>query len=156
MLAILLGCQEESANADRSSGSALDDAFSLDTLRIINDAGDELEIDVYLALTREQQKRGLMFVRSLPRRTGMLFVYDEEAYLSMWMKNTFIPLDIAFARADGSIANIVYNATPQTLDSRAATDLVIYALELNAGVARELGLGTSSRLLVRENYDDTE
>ena len=47
---------------------------------------------IYLALTRDQQRRGLMFVRELAPNAGMLFVYREPAYLSMWMKNTFIPL----------------------------------------------------------------
>ena len=66
--------------------------------------------DIYLAVDRRQQQRGLMFVRDLPASTGMLFVYPDEHYLSMWMKNTYIPLDMVFARRDGSVTNVVRRA----------------------------------------------
>ena len=64
--------------------------------------------DVYIAASRAQQMQGLMFVRELPEMTGMLFAYREARVLSMWMKNTFIPLDILFVRADGTVSSIAY------------------------------------------------
>ena len=63
------------------------------------------------------------------------------------MKNTYIALDIAFARSDGSIANIVANTEPQSLQSIRSTDAVSYVLELNAGTAQRLSIDDNSRLL---------
>ena len=130
-----------------SSMPELDDTFESATLEIINDAGERLEFDVYLAENFEQQRRGLMFVRKLPERTGMLFIYEGNDMHSMWMKNTYIPLDIVFARGDGSVSSINRDTVPLTLDSQRSTEPVRYVLELNAGTTRRLGIGSNSRLL---------
>ncbi len=128
----------------------LDAWFGFETLTVFNDRGDELEFDVYVADDFEQQRRGLMFVRDMPERTGMLFVYEREEIRSMWMKNTYIPLDMVFARADGSVVNVVTDTVPQTTSSHRSAGPASYVLELNAGTARRLGIGTGSRL-VRED-----
>lgn len=104
--------------------------------------------DVYLALDRDQQRRGLMFVRDLPERRGMLFVYENDAFLSMWMKNTFIPLDMLFVRADLTIASIVEDTEPQSLRSVSASEPVRYVLELNAGVSRQLDIRPGDGLVL--------
>ena len=88
-----------------------------------------------------------MFVRELPSDVGMLFVYENEAIRSMWMKNTYIPLDMVFARADGSVTNVVADTVPQTLDSKLSSGPARFVLELNAGTARRLGIGRRSRIL---------
>ncbi|MDX1515350.1 MAG: DUF192 domain-containing protein [Woeseiaceae bacterium] len=103
--------------------------------------------DVWLATERTQQIRGLMHVRDMPATSGMLFVYEDPDVYSMWMKNTYIPLDIAFARADGTIANIVRDTEPLSLASIASTEPVTYVLELNAGVTGRLSIDENSRLL---------
>ena len=125
----------------------LDATFGFDTLTVINDRGEELEFDIYLATDFEQQRRGLMFVREMPARTGMLFVYERDEIRSMWMKNTYIPLDMVFARADGTVINVVSDTVPQTLHSHRSTEPARYVLELNAGTARRLGIGANSRLV---------
>ena len=125
----------------------LDGAFDFSTLDIVNDDGETLSFDVYLATTPEQQKRGLMYIRELPASTGMLFVYREDDYHSMWMKNTYIPLDMIFARSDGTVSSIIADTVPLTLKTQAAMEPVRYVLELNAGTARRLAIGTASRLL---------
>ena len=86
----------------------------------------------------------------MPERTGMLFVYDEDGFHSMWMKNTYIPLDMIFAHADGSVSSVITDTVPLTLNSNASVEPVRYVLELNAGVARRLNIGRRSRL-VRES-----
>lgn len=91
-----------------------------------------------------------MHVRDLPEFTGMIFVYREAGMRSMWMKNTYIPLDILFIRGDGSVANIVENTVPQTLDSIASIEPVNFVLELNAGVTEKLGIGTESHIVFTE------
>lgn len=106
--------------------------------------------DVYLAMTGEQRMRGLMYVRHLPAFWGMLFVYPEARVLSMWMKNTYIPLDILFIRADGTIANIATNTVPLSLESIPAIEPLNYALELNGGMTARLGIDTTSRVYLPE------
>jgi uncharacterized membrane protein (UPF0127 family) len=125
----------------------LDGVFEFSSLEVINDRGETLEFDVYLATTPELQRRGLMYIRELPARTGMLFVYERDAHHSMWMKNTYIPLDMVFARSDGTVSSVIADTVPQTLDSQASKEPVRYVLELNAGTARRLSIGTGSRLL---------
>jgi len=88
-----------------------------------------------------------MFVRDLPERTGMLFVYDEAAVRSMWMKNTYISLDMVFAHADGTVSSVIHDTEPRSLRSLSAIEPVNFVLELNAGVARRLGIGPGSRLI---------
>jgi uncharacterized membrane protein (UPF0127 family) len=124
----------------------IDQAFDKDILVIA--ARDACHrFDIYLALSREQQRRGLMRVRSLPPSTGMLFVYTTEDYHSMWMKNTFIPLDILFARSDGSVATIAKNTEPQSLKSISSTEPVMFVLELNAGITERLAIEPGSQLI---------
>ena len=85
-----------------------------------------------------------------PATTGMLFVYEEEEIRSMWMKNTFIRLDMVFARSDGTVVNVVTDTAPHTLNSHRSAGPARYVLELNAGTAERLGIGTDSRI-VRED-----
>jgi uncharacterized protein len=127
--------------------TSLEETFATDTLIIEASAHACYRFDVYLAFERSQQARGLMYVRELPERTGMLFVYPESDYHSMWMKNTLISLDIAFAREDGRIAGIARNTEPQSLQSIASPEAVTYVLELNAGVTARLGIDEGSRIL---------
>ena len=94
--------------------------------------------DIYLAINDAQRSRGLMFVREMPQTTGMLFVYPGDRNISMWMKNTFISLDMVFARLDGTVTNVIHNTEPQSLASRASTEPAAFVLELNAGVAERL------------------
>ena len=123
-------------------------ADSFDSATIIIEAAQDAcyRFDVYLATAREQQIRGLMHVRRLPGFGGMLFVYTEPAMRSMWMKNTYISLDILFIREDGTISNIVADTEPLSLNSISSTEPVFYVLEINAGVAEKLHIDGNSRV----------
>ncbi len=126
--------------------NSLEQSFGKDVLVIVGrDAC--YRFDIYLALDEQQQRRGLMFVREMPARTGMLFVYPGENYRSMWMKNTYIPLDMVFARRDGSISNIAGNTVPLSEKSISSSEPVTFVLELNAGTARHLSIDEDSRLI---------
>lgn len=125
----------------------LDAIFESDELVVIANDGSRHTFDVYVAIDHEQQRRGLMFVRDLPERSGMLFIYDDAAVHSMWMKNTYIPLDMVFARADGTVSSVIHDAEPLSLRSLSAIEPVNFVLELNAGVARRLEIGPGSRLI---------
>ncbi len=131
--------------------SDLDAAFDKRLLVISASEHACYVFDVYVATSREQHSRGLMYVRYMPDFTGMLFVYRQSRVLSMWMKNTYIPLDILFIRADGSIANIETHTEPLSLKSISAIEPLNFALELNAGVTERLGIDTESRVHGPEN-----
>jgi uncharacterized membrane protein (UPF0127 family) len=138
--ALLLSITAAAQNSD------LDEAFAKDVLIIHASKHACYRLDIYLAMTGPQRTRGLMYVRNMPQTTGMLFVYESDGYLSIWMKNTYIPLDIVFVRADGSVSSIEYSAEPLSLRSIVATEPVRYVLELNAGVANKLSIDENSRL----------
>lgn len=139
-------CEPRPAAKD-NSGSGLDAYFDVEPLIIVSDDGDRHRFDVYIASDYEQQRRGLMFVRDLPETSGMLFVYENTGVRSMWMKNTYISLDMVFARADGSVSSVIHDTVPQTLDPQNSTEPVKYVLELNAGTARRLNIGNRSKLV---------
>ena len=125
-----------------------DEAFDKSTV-VISASRDACYLfDVYVALTTEQHRRGLMFVREMPKTTGMLFVYRQSRALSIWMKNTYIPLDIVFFAADGHIVNIHENAEPHSLASRRSAEPVNFVLELNGGVSERLNIDTNSRVIL--------
>jgi hypothetical protein len=93
-----------------------------------------------LAITSEEQRRGLMFRESLPENGGMLFPFEYPRYASFWMRNTVIPLDMIFVMPDGRISNIARETVPYTLDSHMSDDQVIAVLEIAGGRAEELGI----------------
>lgn len=93
-----------------------------------------------LAMTPAERARGLMFREELGAREGMLFVFPAEDQLSFWMKNTLIPLDMVFIRADQTILGVVHEAEPETTSPRRVTGRSQYVLEIPGGVARELGI----------------
>ena len=127
--------------------SSLQGNFDRGTLIIESDDGSRHELEIYLAIDIEQQRRGLMFVRKMPQNVGMLFVYSDSDFHAMWMKNTYIPLDMVFARADGSVSSIIYDTQPLSLTSQGSIEPVSFVLELNAGTARRLKIGQKSRLI---------
>ena len=93
-------------------------------------AGHPLKVE--LAIEEPQRLQGLMYRKSLGKEDGMLFIFDEPAYHSIWMKNTLIPLSVAFVDKDGVILNIA-DMEPQTLDSHTAAGPAVYAIETNLG-----------------------
>jgi len=101
-------------------------------LPIIKMKIDGHKLTAEVASTAEQRTRGLMYRRELDRNSGMLFVYEEKERLSFWMKNTFIPLSIAFIADDGRIEHIA-DMAPQTLNPHGSLKPVRYALEMNRG-----------------------
>ena len=110
-------------------------------------AGQCVFVDLWLAETREQQRRGLMHVRDVPDGWGMLFLYDREQEIGMWMKNTHVSLDMLFIRADGSIASIATDTEPLSLETIRSGEPVSRVLELKAGSVARWGLKPGDRLL---------
>lgn len=95
---------------------------------------------VELALNNEQRATGLMHRKQMDEDAGMLFRFDQLRPVMMWMKNTYIPLDMIFILPDGSVADIHYNAVPHSEDIIQSSEPVLYVLEVNAGVAEKIDL----------------
>ena len=93
-------------------------------------AGHALRVEV--AATVEQRMKGLMFRQKLGANDGMLFVFEDPGYHSMWMKNTPLPLSVAFVDGEGRILNIL-DMEPHTLDQHMAAGPARYAIETNKG-----------------------
>ena len=99
-------------------------------LYVENGEGDELHYKVQVAVTEEEQRKGLQGVKDMLIDEGMLFVYDREKPLSFWMKDTLIPLTVAFINEDMEII-AVYDAYPG--DETPMQETAKYVLEVNAG-----------------------
>lgn len=112
----------------------------------IRSANGEHRFTVEVARTPEEQIKGLMHRQSLGPNAGMIFPYDPPRAIAFWMKNTLIPLDIIFIRADGSIARIAENTTPLSLDPIPSGEPVAAVLEIRGGRSAELGIRPGDRV----------
>lgn len=104
-----------------------------------------LVIQAEIASTDPQREQGLMFRQSLGANQGMAFIFDFAARECMWMKNTLLPLSVAFIDETGTIVNIE-DMQPQTLTDHCSTKPVLYALEMNLGWFAKHGLKPGSKL----------
>lgn len=134
LLALLLisGCGKKGENSQTSNGMA--------TIMV---AGHPLR--VIICQTFQSRQRGLMFRKSLPADEGMLFVFPEEGYHPFWMKNTYIPLSIAFINREG---RIIQMEEMEPLDTTPHIPLapILYALETNRGWFKKNGVKVGDRV----------
>ena len=107
---------------------------------LIDAAGGPVILFVEVVDTNKTRASGLMFREELAPNAGMLFDFKREQPVSFWMKNTLIPLDVFFIKADGRIVNIAKRAVPHSERSIASDEPVLGVLETNAGVADRLGI----------------
>ena len=101
---------------------------------------------VEMAVTPEEQAKGLMFRRELAEKQGMLFDFHREQPTSFWMKNTYIPLDMIFIRADGRILRIAENTVPLSEALVPSGGPVRAVLEVIGGTAKKLGIAAGDRV----------
>lgn len=95
---------------------------------------------VEIAADAASQERGLMFRRQMAPDAGMLFDFHQEARVAFWMKNTPLPLDMLFIRADGTVSSVEPNAVPYSTDTIPSSEPVRAVLEINGGEAHALGI----------------
>jgi uncharacterized membrane protein (UPF0127 family) len=138
----LAGLVVLAAGACHAQSGPIEDlaAFPLGRLEITEGKKVKHEFQVWLADNPQRQSQGLMFVRSLPAARGMLFVHEQPREFSMWMKNTYIPLDMVFISDHGRIQQIIEDATPHSLDLIRSDKPALAVLEIAGGEARRLGL----------------
>ena len=101
---------------------------------------------VEVARTGEEQAQGLMFRESLADDRGMIFPYDPPRAVGFWMKNTLIPLDMIFIRADGTIARIAANTVPLSEETVFSGEAISSVLEIRGGRAAELGIRAGDKV----------
>jgi uncharacterized protein len=119
--------------------------FKRDSLSLMMAGGDK-KIDIEVAETLDQKSLGLMFRTSLADNQGMLFPYERPQELTMWMKNTYISLDMVFIRADGIVHRIAVRTEPLSEKIVASEGDVVAVLELAGGAAERLGLKAGDRI----------
>jgi uncharacterized membrane protein (UPF0127 family) len=116
-------------------------AFPRSLLAIRTASHNVINFKVWLADTPQRDQQGLMFVKSMDEHEGMLFVFkDSKETVTMWMKNTYIPLDMLFMNAKGQVDYIKVNATPLSLDIIGPPRAEYAVLELKGGAAQRLGI----------------
>jgi uncharacterized protein len=111
--------------------------------------GDQSTLDVELALSADEQRRGLMYRTELAAQAGMLFSWSTEQVRSFWMQNTCIPLDMLFITADGTIAGILEQVPVLDEQERSIPCRVAHVLEVNAGYCRAHGIAPGQRVRIR-------
>jgi uncharacterized membrane protein (UPF0127 family) len=113
---------------------------------VIETAKGAKQFTVELAYSWPEQERGLMFRERVAPNEGMLFDFHKESQQAFWMKNTLIPLDMLFIRADGRIAHIAAQTKPLTTDEVPSMVPVQAVLEIAGGRAAELGIKEGDRV----------
>ena len=109
--------------------------------------GGVQQFSIEIADTEAERAQGLMQRAHMPTSAGMLFVYESPTHAFFWMKDTVIPLDMIFADASGRVMRVHSDATPQDLTPIDGGSGVVYVLEINAGLAKRMGIveGTQMR-----------
>jgi uncharacterized protein len=120
-------------------------AAELQTLEIASKTGVH-PFQVEMAITPEEKERGLMYRRELPEGQGMLFDFQFDQNVAFWMKNTYIPLDMLFIRADGRILRIAENTEPLSERNIPSGGPVRAVLEVIGGTAKKLGIAAGDRV----------
>lgn len=121
-------------------------AASTATLVLKTESGPH-SFTIELATTNEERVLGLMFRRTLAADAGMLFLYDRPQPIAMWMKNTFLPLDMIFIGPDGRVHRIERHAEPFSTEVISSEGDVQGALEVNAGTADAIGLKAGDEVI---------
>ncbi len=120
-------------------------AASIQPLEIATKSGVRV-FSVEMATTEEEKQTGLMYRKELADGKGMLFDFSPEQQISMWMKNTYISLDMIFIRADGRILRIAENTEPHSTKIISSGGLARGVLEVIAGTAQKYGIQPGDRV----------
>ena len=135
------------SSSDNGTDSSARRQFPLDTLPTSSiTVGDKI-IQVWLASGPDEREEGLMWVSAdeIADDQGMLFVFPDEGYRGFWMKNTITPLDIAFARMNGTIV-ATHTMPPLTLQTFPSYEPAMFALEMKSGAFERLGIKVGDQL----------
>ena len=144
---LLLAFWATASTAGANDAATLDRIFPRSTLQIATPDARLHTFRVWIAEDDARRARGLMFVRALGEQEGMLFIYGEAHPVSMWMKNTYISLDMLFVGADGRVERVVENTEPESLKTIESKTPVLAVVELKAGTAARLKIRPGARVI---------
>lgn len=136
LLALILGLAAGAASAADCAPDQVD----------IRDPDTALRFKVEVMDDAAERAQGLMFRESLPKFSGMLFVYEEPQPVAFWMKNTLIPLDMLFFDGEGRLVRIKSAAQPHDETPVIGGTSIQYVLEINGGLATELGIDVGAEM----------
>jgi uncharacterized membrane protein (UPF0127 family) len=144
----LAACSPGATSQETAAGSAVaaPDAVSDDFHAVLHTATGDYPFTIEIADTPQEQQKGLMYRQDLAPDAGMLFDYGKEQRVSFWMQNTYIPLDMVFIAADGTVKHVHANAKPLDPTSIPSRFAVRFVLEIPGGRAAEIGLKEGDRL----------
>ena len=104
------------------------------------DSNESIEFSVLIAESNKDRRQGLMHIDFMEENQGMLFVFNPPRRVSMWMRNTPMPLDILFINRNGKIINIEENTTPYSTKALSSGGSIYWVLEINGGLAKKMGI----------------
>ena len=120
--------------------------FDKSKLSVITSTGQK-NFEVEVAVSDRQQSQGLMYRRSMAANAGMLFDYGASRHIQMWMRNTYIPLDMIFIGPKGKVINIVERTIPHSESIISSNGRARAVLELNSGTVSRLGIKTGDTVI---------
>lgn len=123
-------------------------AFPTGNIKFLTKNGEK-NFFIEIAEEKHEQKKGLMFRKQLDENSGMLFVFEDQMRISMWMKNTYIPLDMVFIDSSLKVVEIVRNTNPLSEKIISSREPARYVLEINAGMAEKSGLNIGDSVIIK-------
>jgi uncharacterized protein len=149
---IMTGCLL-TANVALPEGAAPEplSAFPQSLLAIKTRAGKVINFKIWTADTRQREEQGLMFIHDMDEHAGMLFMFPENQPVTMWMKNTYISLDLLFLNAQGKIDYIAASATPLSTNYIGPPTPEYAVLELKGGACDRFGIKVGD-VVVHKNF----
>lgn len=147
MLSIGAAEADDSAPKDAVTATELNRIFRRSTLQIATPDARLHRFNIWIADDEARRARGLMFIKELGAEDGMLFVYPQPQLISMWMKNTYVSLDMLFVAADGKITHVVANTEPMSEKTISSGSTVLAVVELPAGTAARLKIAPGARVI---------
>ena len=127
-------------------------AFPQSLLAIRTSGGKVVNFKIWEADTPKREEQGMMFIREMDEHTGMLFMFPENKPVSMWMKNTYVPLDLLFLNAQGKIDYIAEKATPRSEAIIGPPTPEFAVLELKGGACERFGIKVGDKVL-HKNFE---
>ncbi len=121
-------------------------AVCTDDITTVRGSFGEAQFSIDVADEPSERAQGLMFVETMPRFSGMLFIYERPQSATFWMRNTLIPLDMVFVDETGEIRNIHKNAIPLDETPIFGGDEITHVLEINGGLSDLLGIKVGDTL----------
>jgi len=134
-------------SAPEVTAKDLDRVFRQETIEIATPDARLHRFNSWIADDDQRRQRGLMFIKQLRPDDSMLFIYPQPMTVAMWMKNTYVPLDMLFVAADGKVIKVVQNTEPLSLKTIESGGIVLGVVELPAGTAARLKIAPGAQVI---------